>query len=942
MRVRHKPLKNKREKVYFLMMVILATGLLASATTSAASKDDFFQDALIRISDGDMEGAILQLKNVVQADPRFLPGWIRLSETYLMVAHGPAAEKAIKKAQVLGADPEFTILPLARSYLLQGKVEDLIALEPPPRLAPASHAELFTVQANALLESHRLDEARVLYEQAAVLSPNAIDNLLGRAMVEIRAGRPELAGSLLETALQRAPESAEVWYINAELRRNQGNLGDALLHFDEAIERRPEHVPARLGRAAVLMDLGRDAEASADLAQALAADPENLQALYLEAKLQLRGGNEAAANETLAAATAIMNSLPPDILANHLPSLMVTAVLAMRSENFERAKIYLERYLGRFPGHWGARKMLVAVYLKLGAAASARPILMKMMEETPEDPQLQWLTGTVYADMGWHGKAIKAFKQAQALGFTSSDLHMQLGTSLLAKGDQQGALKAFEQAAGAGSDVLQAKLMSYYLHLNQNDPVKALAVAEDLLAAEPKNAAYHNLAAALKLVLGRRKAAREQFNQAIILNPDFLPPRLNLAEMSRQTGDLDDAMEQYTAILESDTQAVGAMRGLAEIAVQQEKSEVAIRWLERLTEIDKKAVGDRVSLVKLYLVRNDVVAAKQELRKLRQNHPFRLDVLVLLAQVEYASSNTAAARDAFADASRLSQGSASRLRQVAKSQAALGFDKDAIRNLNRARVLAPENPRVLAEIARLKVRTGRLDEAEVHAEDLIGDYPEKIEGYQIRGEVYARGGRHDAAIAEFKRILAMNGTTSNVIRLANAYTAAGKIADGIDTVRGWLERHPDDIKADAVLGLLLMQDEQLAESIRVYETVRDADPRNVAANNNLAVLYDRTGDARAVLQARRTLSLHPSSAAILDTVGWILSKNGYVNEGLSYLREAYLRDASEPIIKFHLAQVLAGQGKIGEARELLTDALDNPEFEFRVNAEKLLNELTDS
>lgn len=914
---------------------------IISSPVFCAVKDGFYQDALNRLRNQDTDGAIIQLKNAVQSAPDFLTGWLKLGETYLSISHGAAAERAFKKAQMLGADPKFTLIPLAKAYLLQAKIDELIALEAPSRLGKASRAELLTIQGGALLEAHRLDEAQDRFTQAAALDPNAVDQILGRAMLEIRRGNANEAERLLANASRLSPDGADILYIRGELERNRGKLSEALANFEAAVARKPGHTPARLGIAAILADEGRNTEAAAAVDQSLADDPDNLQALYLRSTLQRKAGDIAAADKTLDEAAAIIASLPPPVTSEHLPSLMISAVLSIRDGNFEQAKLHLERYLARFPGHHGARKLLVQTYLQMGADVSATPVLLEMVDESPNDRELWWLLGNAYSASERHAQAIEAYERARALGLHSADLETRLGASLLAIGDSDGALQAFETAAAGEEDATQAKFMTAHLYLQRNDPAAALRVAEDLAAGTPDNPVYRNLVAALHLMLGRRAEAVTHFEYAAALDPDYLEPQLNLAEMARQDGDRERSANLYDAILQKHPTELGALRGLAELAIEQGQIEVAISWLERLRAAHNEAVSDRIVLVKLYLRNNDVNAAKAELRALRQAHPLRLDLILTEAGLEHALGNTAEARELLAEATRLSLGIAGNLRQVARSQAALHFDDDAIRNLNRARVLAPDEPQIPIAIADLKIRTGRTDEALALAERIARDHAGyEAEVIRIRGDAYAKDGLADNALNEYRNLHELESSSANVVRLASAYDAAGKGGDGITTLETWLASNPESVTVRAALGLLLMRAGNLLAAIEAYETVVRAEPGHVVANNNLAVLYDQTGDDRAVLQARRALALSPTSAATLDTAGWILSRNGETEEGLGYLREAYARNGNVPSIKYHLAQVLTGRGETSEAKQLLRDALEDTEFESRSDAEKLLGSLT--
>ncbi len=64
-----------------------------------------------------------------------------------------------------------------------------------------------------------------------------------------------------------------------------------------------------------------------------------------------------------------------------------------------------------------------------------------------------------------------------------------------------------------------------------------------------------------------------------------------------------------------------------------------------------------------------------------------------------------------------------------------------------------------------------------------------------------------------------------------------------------------------------------------------------------------------------------SNAAVLDTIGWVLVRQGQLDRGTSLLRDARLRDSSNPEIRYHLAVALSQSGRDAEARSELNEGL---------------------
>ena len=69
----------------------------------------------------------------------------------------------------------------------------------------------------------------------------------------------------------------------------------------------------------------------------------------------------------------------------------------------------------------------------------------------------------------------------------------------------------------------------------------------------------------------------------------------------------------------------------------------------------------------------------------------------------------------------------------------------------------------------------------------------------------------------------------------------------------------------------------------------------------------------------RALNLNPDDAFIMDSMGWVLYRQGKLDEALQTLERAYSLKA-DPEIAAHLGEVLWQLGRRDEARRILRDA----------------------
>ena len=88
--------------------------------------------------------------------------------------------------------------------------------------------------------------------------------------------------------------------------------------------------------------------------------------------------------------------------------------------------------------------------------------------------------------------------------------------------------------------------------------------------------------------------------------------------------------------------------------------------------------------------------------------------------------------------------------------------------------------------------------------------------------------------------------------------------------------------------------------------------------------------------------IQPDNPAINDTLGWLLVQGSKFSQGITYLREALIRDANNPEIRYHLAVALSGLKRYEEARHELVIALESgKQFDGQQQAQIMLKKIND-
>ena len=653
-------------RVLTAMLCLSVVGEALEAQSSSEDSSVYYEKALIRFADGDYDGAAIQLKNALQIDPDDLVARLLLGRTYLRLSDGASAEVQIRHARQGGADEELVLVPLAKSYFIQGKYQQIVDEIASTDDTLEVKAEIHVLRGRAFIELGELDRAEGEFAYATMLRPEYADALMGQGRVLLRRGHFEQGEALVERANAMEPDNGDTWHFKAEISRQRGDLNLALTYFDRAIELQEFHMPARVGRAALLIGLDRDEEALEDIMFVRERLPTDAQAAYLYGFVLTRRGDTQEAQAVLSEAVNALKQLPPDFLNEHSPSLYLFGLIAYAQGQYDDAYRHLVRFLEFAPSHVKARKLVGSLEIKFGESLTAIDTLESAVVLAPNDPQAHELLGEAYRQRGRYEEAARMFEKASELARDDVDVKAKVIVSHLTMGRRQEAISELESALQQEPDNVQALLLLARLQLNAKQYDAALRTVLRTSKLAPDTAQSYNIAGAAQFGKGDFRSARAAFEHAIEIRPDFVPAKLNLANLTRKQGRVQEAKESYLKILKDHDNNVRALESLAELAELEDRITDAISWREEIRAAHPKSVREVLPLIGIYLKREQPKAAWVVSQDLVTRQPTNPTVLLAATQVEVALDKPDRARTTLQSATRYAGYNSRELYVIAK------------------------------------------------------------------------------------------------------------------------------------------------------------------------------------------------------------------------------------------------------------------------------------
>ena len=258
----------------------------------------------------------------------------------------------------------------------------------------------------------------------------------------------------------------------------------------------------------------------------------------------------------------------------------------------------------------------------------------------------------------------------------------------------------------------------------------------------------------------------------------------------------------------------------------------------------------------------------------------------------------------------------------------------------------------LLTLSILELRSGNLDTAEKHLKTLLASEQYRSEAYYYLGELASKKGLNNLAIDRFLRVdkgelviearkqLASLALQSNDLDQANRWfseakllfpnfevqlniaeaqfkTANDRAGEAIPLLTEALSRDPESIQLLYTRALAFEKIDKIDGAEKDLRRILELKPNDPDALNALGyTLADRTDRYdEALVLIKAALQQKPESAAILDSMGWVLLKLGQLENAVSYFTKAW-GISQDHEIAAHYGELLWRLGRHKDAREI--------------------------
>ena len=512
------------------------------------------------------------------------------------------------------------------------------------------------------------------------------------------------------------------------------------------------------------------------------------------------------------------------------------------------------------------------------------------------DPGMYFLLAEQAEVQGDAEGVLLYIRKALALDPTSAYLNTRIAT-ILARGRKiADALIMAHKATLFDPDYEEAYTLLGRIYTVTGARHKAIEAYNRSLELKPDDKELYIFIGSLQASEKLLSEAETTFKKMVDKFPEEKEGYFYLGKVYVEDGRFDKALEVFRSLMDRRPETAGQIHvELGQVYMQQKKYREAEEEFRQAVKLDPLSVPARLHLGQALADQQKHTESLEVFTELSKMAPQNLGIRIKIAQTMAQQKQFDKAKEILDQILRDKPGWDQVRFQKGRILREQGKLEEAEREFAQIRRGQPTflNSRIMLAVMFLKSR--ELGKSVRYINEAIETESKDPDLFHIRGSILEELTRYEEAAQDYKSALALDNKNARIrYSLGNVNEKSGRRTQGLQEMENVIAEKPDDASALNFIGY------------------------------TLSISSENMEKAEALV--RKALSLKPEDGYVLDSMGWVLFKQGKVEEALPYVEKAIEKVKADPIIAEHYGDILLASGKKAEAADAYRKSLQaNPQ-----------------
>ncbi|MGK7919729.1 MAG: tetratricopeptide repeat protein [Trichodesmium sp.] len=209
---------------------------------------------------------------------------------------------------------------------------------------------------------------------------------------------------------------------------------------------------------------------------------------------------------------------------------------------------------------------------------------------------------------------------------------------------------------------------------------------------------------------------------------------------------------------------------------------------------------------------------------------------------------------------------------------------------------------------------------------LIENHPQKLENYQILGEILRKQGQYQVAIEYYNDALQIFPKNEFIYELlGDTYREINELSQAINYYQKGIELNPQAVLLYVKTGGIFKEEGNVEEAINFYQKAMELNPDNCLVYIGLGDVYRKQGNLEKAItyyQDGLNKELSPDTIWLYIRLGGISKEEGNLEEAINFYQKAMELNPNNCLVYIGLGDIYRKQGNLEKAITYYQDGLN--------------------